>query len=246
MSNINLSAGSDAGGTPAAAPAAAPAVAPAAAPAPAAPATPPVTPPAVPPATPATPPAQVTPPAEGTPEGDAAAKTYTQAELDALIAARVKREKSNAPSAEELKQFKAWQESQKTEAEKQAALVQDLQNKANLATAELTKYQNMDAIRKQGIDEKWVGYALFECQNAMAAKEGLSFDEALLAFVKDSGDTYKSAPAVTPPATPPADDKATPPKRQATVATDAKNPPPGGEQPMTLNFLGVRPKPKTA
>lgn len=43
-------------------------------------------------------------------------KTYTKAELDAVIA----QERKNAPSADELKAFNDWKESQKTEQEKTA------------------------------------------------------------------------------------------------------------------------------
>lgn len=43
-------------------------------------------------------------------------KTYTKAELDAAIA----QERKNAPSADELKAFNDWKESQKTEQEKTA------------------------------------------------------------------------------------------------------------------------------
>lgn len=43
-------------------------------------------------------------------------KTYTKAELDAAVA----QERKNAPSADELKAFNDWKESQKTEQEKTA------------------------------------------------------------------------------------------------------------------------------
>ena len=46
-------------------------------------------------------------------------KTFTQEEVDNIIKERIKREKKEQPSAEELKAFKEWKESQKTEAEKQ-------------------------------------------------------------------------------------------------------------------------------
>lgn len=47
-------------------------------------------------------------------------KTFTQAELDKVIADRLARERAKMPSAEKLKAFDEWEKAQKTEVEKQA------------------------------------------------------------------------------------------------------------------------------
>jgi len=46
-------------------------------------------------------------------------KTFTQVELDKVIADRLARERSKLPAEDELKAFKEWKKAQQTEAEKQ-------------------------------------------------------------------------------------------------------------------------------
>jgi len=46
-------------------------------------------------------------------------KTFTQAELDKVIADRLARERSKMPADDELKAFKEWKKAQQTEVEKQ-------------------------------------------------------------------------------------------------------------------------------
>lgn len=58
--------------------------------------------------------------AVSTPEPAQAEKTFTQKELDDIVKQRLDRAKKDMPSKEELKAFKAWQDSQKT-AEQKAA-----------------------------------------------------------------------------------------------------------------------------
>ncbi len=53
-------------------------------------------------------------------EGKSEEKTFSQEEVDNLIKDRLKREKKGQPTKEELKAFKEWQDSQKTESEKQS------------------------------------------------------------------------------------------------------------------------------
>ncbi|WP_455797570.1 hypothetical protein [Clostridium butyricum] len=57
---------------------------------------------------------------EGSEEGKSEEKTFSQEEVDNLIKDRLKREKKGQPTKEELKAFKEWQDSQKTESEKQS------------------------------------------------------------------------------------------------------------------------------
>lgn len=57
---------------------------------------------------------------EGSGKGESEEKTFSQEEVDNLIKERLKREKKGQPTKEELKAFKEWQDSQKTEAEKQS------------------------------------------------------------------------------------------------------------------------------
>lgn len=58
-------------------------------------------------------------PTKSTSNSEGTGKTFTQAEMDAIIKQRIEREKKNMPDKEQLKAFKAWQDSQKTAEEKQ-------------------------------------------------------------------------------------------------------------------------------
>lgn len=59
-----------------------------------------------------------TPPDETKEEEKKEEKSFTQAELDNVVKERIAREKKNSPSKEELKAFKEWQDSKKTDEEK--------------------------------------------------------------------------------------------------------------------------------
>lgn len=50
-------------------------------------------------------------------------KTFTQAEMDKVIADRLAREKKNIPDKKRLEAFKAWEDSQKTAEEKQSEAI---------------------------------------------------------------------------------------------------------------------------
>lgn len=64
-------------------------------------------------------------------------KTYTKAQVDAMINNRLAKAKKGMPTDAELKAYREWQSSQQTEAEKQAALQQQLQDaQARAAEAE--------------------------------------------------------------------------------------------------------------
>lgn len=55
---------------------------------------------------------------EGKEEEKEPEKSFTQAELDNVVKERIAREKKNLPSKEELKAYKEWQDSKKTDEEK--------------------------------------------------------------------------------------------------------------------------------
>lgn len=52
--------------------------------------------------------------AVSTPEPEQAAKTFTQAELDAIVKQRLERQAKGQPSKEEMEAFRKWQDSRKT------------------------------------------------------------------------------------------------------------------------------------
>lgn len=76
-------------------------------------------------------------PPEGTQNGGMKTeKTFTQEELDAIVQERLSRAKKDMPSAEELKAYRDWQESQKTEQEKYNDRIKKLEE--NYQNSELT------------------------------------------------------------------------------------------------------------
>ena len=52
------------------------------------------------------------------PQQPAAEKTFTQAELDTIVARRLAKAQKGMPSDEELSAFRAWKDSQQTEQQK--------------------------------------------------------------------------------------------------------------------------------
>lgn len=69
-------------------------------------------------------------------------KTFTQDQVNQMIADRVAREKRNLPSDVDMKEFREWKKSRQTDAEKMAALEAELTK----AKAELTLANNTSAV----------------------------------------------------------------------------------------------------
>ena len=85
-------------------------------------------------------------------------KTFTQAELDKVIADRLARERAKMPAADKLKAFEEWQKAQQNEAEKAAEREKEL---AKLQSeAENLKREN--AVIKAGVNTEDVDYVLFK------------------------------------------------------------------------------------
>lgn len=113
----------------------------------------------------------VTEPVEKTDKADV--KTFTQEEVNAMLA----KEKKKMPSKDELKAFKEWQESQKTEAEKQAEKEAEYQKTLN----ELNTLKQTNAVLEAGVNKDDADYVLFK----VGKMEG-EFEENLAKFLKDS------------------------------------------------------------
>lgn len=110
-------------------------------------------------------------------EGQASEKTFTQEELNKIVQERLDKEKKKMPSKEELKAFKDWQESQKTEAEKQAEKEAEYQKALN----ELNTLKQTNAVLEAGVNKDDADYVLFK----VSKMEG-EFEENLAKFLKDN------------------------------------------------------------
>lgn len=113
----------------------------------------------------------VTEPVEKTEKAET--KTFTQEEVNAMLA----KEKKKMPSKEELKAFKDWQESQKTAEQKQAEKDAEFQKTLN----ELNTLKQTNAVLSAGVNKDDADYVLFK----VGKMEG-EFEENLAKFLKDN------------------------------------------------------------
>ena len=120
-------------------------------------------------------------------EGQASEKTFTQEELNKIVQERLDKEKKKMPSKEDLKAFKDWKESQKTEAEKQAEKEAEYQRTLN----ELNILKQTNAVLEAGVNKDDVDYVLFKVSKI----EG-DFEENLTKFLKDNPKYKESEPEV--------------------------------------------------
>lgn len=123
-------------------------------------------------------------------------KTFTQAEVDEIISKRLARASKGAPTAEEMKEFKAWKKAQQTEAEKYAEL--DANYKA--AQAELAAMRNQQAVTKAECRAEFVEFVA----DRVGRMDGEDFEKNLAAFKQQNpqyfggaiGRVQSSAPSV--------------------------------------------------
>lgn len=105
-------------------------------------------------------------------------KTFTQEEVNAMLA----KEKKNQPSKEEMKAFKDWQESQKTEEQKRQEEIVRMQN---LQTAKESQDQII-SIMKNGIDYETAEFIQFK----LSKMDG-DFDANLETYLVEHKDSFK-------------------------------------------------------
>ena len=120
-----------------------------------------------------------------------AEKTFTQEELNKIVQERLDKEKKKMPSKEDLKAFKDWKESQKTEAEKQAEKEAEYQKTLN----ELNTLKQTNAILEAGVNKDDADYVLFK----VSKMEGEDFEENLAKFLKDNPKYLKQELETTEP-----------------------------------------------
>lgn len=130
------------------------------------------------------------------PKNDAT-KTFTQEEVNEIVEKRLKKFKSNVPSDDELKKFKEWKDSQKTNEEKLKEAETELQK----TNSENTDLKNEIEALKAGVSADDLDYVMFK----VSKMEG-EFADNLKTFieanpkvlgkeeVKASGIAVKQAP----------------------------------------------------
>ena len=113
-------------------------------------------------------------------------KTFTQAEVDALIDKRLARERKGMPTAEELTAFRTWQENQQTDADKINKLTGErdtAQSALNSANEKLEQYERERYLLRAGIPADDVDYYAFKIGKLVT--EDKPFEKAAEEYLKD-------------------------------------------------------------
>lgn len=104
-------------------------------------------------------------------------KTFTQADVDRIVADRLARERKNAPSADELKAFKEWKKNSQTDAEKYSEMEATLK----ASQEELTALKNQQSVTKADCKPEFAEFVADR-----VAKMGDDFDANLAEFKKSN------------------------------------------------------------
>lgn len=110
-------------------------------------------------------------------------KTFTQAQLDAIIADRLSRAKKDMPAEDELQDFRTWKEQQQSESEKATAAIDKANRERDETNAKYATLEKKLAVLAKGIPaDKADAYArLAEGYTS----EGTPFDKAIDAALAD-------------------------------------------------------------
>lgn len=107
-------------------------------------------------------------------------KTFTQADVDALIQKRLERERKKYPTEEELTAFRSWKESQQTEKEKMETLKNDrdsLSGKLTAAENERDQMKRELYVLKKGVTGEEAEFIVFKAQKMVNDKT--TFEQAV-------------------------------------------------------------------
>lgn len=126
---------------------------------------------------------------EGSPapenNGAPAEKTFTQAELDTIVARRLAKAQKGMPTDEELTAFRAWKDSQQTEKQKWDALQNErdtAKNDLSEALAKIEQYEHERYLLSKGVASDDVDYYAFKIGKLV--DENKTFEEAANEFIE--------------------------------------------------------------
>lgn len=112
-------------------------------------------------------------------------KTFTQADVDALIQKRLDRERKKYPPDEEMTAFKAWKESQQTEQEKWNILTEErdtARSQLAAAQAELEQMKREKYLTGKGVPAEDLDYYAFKIGKLVTDTK--TFEQAAENFLK--------------------------------------------------------------
>lgn len=112
-------------------------------------------------------------------------KTFTQAELDAIVAKRLARATKGMPSDDELAAFRAWKDNQQTDQQRMNTLTQERDAaKTDLAAAQakITQFERERLVMGKGVSAEDVDYIVFKA--AQLVSDTKTFEQAADEVIK--------------------------------------------------------------
>lgn len=113
-------------------------------------------------------------------QGNEPEKTFTQAELDAIVKERLARAAKGLPAKDELTAFKKWQEEQKAEGLKS----DDKLKKLEEYEQKLQAYEQREKVRAANVEGRFIDFVVFEANRRM--NKNTDFEAALKAYLAEN------------------------------------------------------------
>lgn len=113
-------------------------------------------------------------------------KTFTQADVDALVQRRLERERKKYPSEDELSAFRSWKESQQTEQERWNNLTRERdesRSALSAAQAELEQLKREKYVMSKGLAGDEAEFIAFKASKMVDDKT--TFEQAVDAITAD-------------------------------------------------------------
>lgn len=113
-------------------------------------------------------------------------KTFTQAELDATVAARLARERKKYPADDELSAFRTWKDSQETEQTRWSKLTEEREETSkqlSATAAELEQARRELYVLKKGVKPDDADFYAFKAGKMVTDK--IPFEQAVDELLKD-------------------------------------------------------------
>jgi len=114
-------------------------------------------------------------------------KTYTEEQVQQMIKDRLKREKKDMPSKEDLEAFKEWKESQKTPDDKtkeEAEALEQIKKEAEEYKQKAQMYENKEKVLKKDVPLEFAEFVAYQANKLV--DEDVTFDKALEKYLKDN------------------------------------------------------------
>lgn len=114
-------------------------------------------------------------------------KTFTQAEVDALIGKRIAKAMKGMPDEAELTAFRAWKENQQTEQDRVNTLTNErdtARTQLTAAQAELEQYKREKLLLSKGVPSNDVDYYAFKIGKLVS--DSKTFEQAAEDFFKEN------------------------------------------------------------